>query len=373
MADKPDFSKIDLGKCIAKEYPGGDSGGAPGELRAVFGRRAYDEIRKHASEVTDREICGVLLGDLCKDAKGPFLHITEIIRGEHTASQGAQVTITHDTWNHFHKIKDSKFADKQYLGWYHSHPDFGIFLSAMDLFIHENFFAAPHQVALVVDPLRNEEGIFVWKAGKPERTGSFWVGREAHQYEPEPEPSQEERSLREIEKKVERLRGQIGDLDAVLRERPENGLLQTVLLIGIVLLLGYQTVMGMLDRRTLDKKMESVAMQSLKDKQREMLVSVEPDSVKRKIRITYVLPPKALLVGEQPELGGASRQIYELDVRDVFRNVYGIDLDQLERRQTQDAPDKKEDKPTKGDGASPSAPAVPTQPTAPPADAGGKK
>ena len=149
MSDKPDISLIDLAECKSRDFPAEGAHPAEGDLRVSIGRRAYDELSRHAAEDTEHEICGVLLGDICKDDAGPWLHITEVIRGEHTASQGAQVTITHETWNHFHKIKDSKFADMKYLGWYHSHPDFGIFLSSMDLFIHENFFNAPHQVLLI--------------------------------------------------------------------------------------------------------------------------------------------------------------------------------------------------------------------------------
>lgn len=36
----------------------------------------------------------------------------------------------------------------------------------MDLFIHENFFSSPWQVAYVFDPQSEEEGFFVWREGK---------------------------------------------------------------------------------------------------------------------------------------------------------------------------------------------------------------
>src|SRR5512137_1920503 len=103
MAEKNvDYTGIEVKKCSEKEFPGGGAPAAGGELRVAIGRRVYDEIRKHASEDNDHEICGVMLGDLCRDKEGPYLHVTELIRGEHAASQGAQVTITHETWNHFH-------------------------------------------------------------------------------------------------------------------------------------------------------------------------------------------------------------------------------------------------------------------------------
>ena len=45
-------------------------------------------------------------------------------------------------------------------------PVSGVFLSGYDLFIHRHFFAAPDQIALVIDPLRKKTGVFIWKKGE---------------------------------------------------------------------------------------------------------------------------------------------------------------------------------------------------------------
>jgi len=41
----------------------------------------------------------------------------------------------------------------------------------MDLFIQDNFFNLPWQVALVYDPIGEKEGLFVWRKGKSEKEG----------------------------------------------------------------------------------------------------------------------------------------------------------------------------------------------------------
>ena len=46
------------------------------------------------------------------------------------------------------------------VGWYHTHPGFGIFLSNMDAFIHENFFSFPWEPAYVFDPQAETDGFF---------------------------------------------------------------------------------------------------------------------------------------------------------------------------------------------------------------------
>jgi hypothetical protein len=74
---------------------------------------------------------------------------------------------------HIYKIKDRDYPDERIVGWYHSHPGFGVFLSDHDTFIHKNFFSAPQQVAWVYDPHSDEEGCFGWRGERIERLANF--------------------------------------------------------------------------------------------------------------------------------------------------------------------------------------------------------
>lgn len=122
-------------------------------------------IHRHARSEMNAEICGVLIGE---EADGVTV-IEASIEGEGAAKGGAHVTFTQDAWAHIYAVKDREFPDKRIVGWYHSHPGFGIFLSRQDLFIHENFFSSPTQVAWVYDPHSDEEGCFGWVDGKVNR------------------------------------------------------------------------------------------------------------------------------------------------------------------------------------------------------------
>jgi proteasome lid subunit RPN8/RPN11 len=158
------------------QFPGGGVDPTPGELRIAIDKKPYAEIIGHSVLEPDVEVCGVLVGSVLQDQRGEFLHITAAIRGEAAKQQGAQVTFTHDTWNHIHREMDQRHADKQMVGWYHTHGGFGIFLSDMDAFIHRNFFSAPYQVAYVFDPLAGSEGFFQSRDGKLELCRRYWVG-----------------------------------------------------------------------------------------------------------------------------------------------------------------------------------------------------
>lgn len=138
------------------------------DVQVVVRRSVLNEVYRHAQGSSHVEICGVLVGNAYRDVEGrAFVYIEAAIRGEHAGSQLAQVTFTSETWDHIHRVMDRDHAGKRILGWYHSHPGFGIFLSGMDRFIHDNFFNGPEQVALVYDPHSGEEGLFLWREGEP--------------------------------------------------------------------------------------------------------------------------------------------------------------------------------------------------------------
>jgi proteasome lid subunit RPN8/RPN11 len=152
----------------------------PGDQRADFRLHMSPEVRRgieqHAKADVSVEICGVLVGQWGQDNDGPYVNVTSYIRCENAASKMAEVTFTHESWAQINKEMDSKFANDRIVGWYHSHPDFGIFLSERDCFIQEHFFSGAGQVAYVIDPVRDLEGVFAWRAGKPAPLSHFWIG-----------------------------------------------------------------------------------------------------------------------------------------------------------------------------------------------------
>jgi proteasome lid subunit RPN8/RPN11 len=148
----------------------------PGELRIAVGKKPYAEVIGHAVVEPDVEVCGVLVGKLEEDAHGPWVNVIAAIRGESAREEGAAVTFTHETWNHIHGELDRRYPDLQIVGWYHTHGGFGVFLSDMDRFVHENFFPEKHHVAYVYDPLAGSEAFFHRTEKGLEPVRRFWVG-----------------------------------------------------------------------------------------------------------------------------------------------------------------------------------------------------
>jgi proteasome lid subunit RPN8/RPN11 len=167
-----DFHDIRAEDLEEKSFPGKTKD----EFRVHFTKNAYKEMMDHAGQTDEVELGGVLIGDLFRDSRGPYLYIIGSIPAEGANNYGAQITFTHDSWNYINKVKDEKYPDSKIVGWYHTHPGFGVFLSSMDSFIQENFFNQPFQIAIVIETKSSAEGCFAWIKGKPAALKRYWCG-----------------------------------------------------------------------------------------------------------------------------------------------------------------------------------------------------
>ncbi len=155
--------------------------GAPrdGELPIFLDLDVAADMELHAESDTSVELGGVLLGAHCEDEDGqPFVVITDSLRAEHYHSTKGSFTFTHDTWAAITRRRDEFPAELAMAGWYHTHPDWGVFLSGMDMFICDNFFNKRLDVAYVIDPCRSDRAFFQWTGDarhRKKRVGGFYV------------------------------------------------------------------------------------------------------------------------------------------------------------------------------------------------------
>ncbi len=170
------MSSLDVRSIDIKELRTAAAPATKQEYRVFLSETAFDRAVARGDSDTTREIGGVLIGELLRDDAGPYLRIDGTIDALHAEEKGAELTFTHATWEHIHKEMDGKHQDKRVVGWYHTHPGFGIFLSDRDQFIHKSFFNLPFQVALVYDPKSREHGMFTWHDNEVWRARRYWIG-----------------------------------------------------------------------------------------------------------------------------------------------------------------------------------------------------
>ena len=135
----------------------------------------YKEIHKFTKNKTTNENGGMLVGTVIEEFGKTNIVISGFVEAKFCEATPTTLKFTHETWEFVHKEIEKKHKGKKIVGWIHTHPDFGIFLSEYDKFIHQNFFSEAHQVAYVVDPIQNIEGFYFWINGNIEKCKGFYI------------------------------------------------------------------------------------------------------------------------------------------------------------------------------------------------------
>ncbi len=144
-------------------------------LRVALERQAYVDLTAHAKESPEAEICGVLAGHPGEDERGSYVHVEACIRGSAAHEGSTHVTFTHDTWTSIFRTLERDHPKLAIVGWYPSHPGFGVEFSEMDLFIQQNFFCGERQVGLLMDPLGGAVAVCANTESGPTYLPRFWV------------------------------------------------------------------------------------------------------------------------------------------------------------------------------------------------------
>lgn len=135
----------------------------------------YKEIHKFTQNKTTNESGGMLVGTILEEFGKTNIIISGFVEAKYCEATPTTLKFTHETWEYVHKEIEKKHPGKKIVGWIHTHPDFGIFLSEYDKFIHQNFFNEDYQVAYVVDPIQKIEGFYFWINEKIEKCKGFYI------------------------------------------------------------------------------------------------------------------------------------------------------------------------------------------------------
>jgi proteasome lid subunit RPN8/RPN11 len=128
----------------------------------------------HSESDLRRELGGFLLGGLHQDRQ-VYVEVRAFLPAAATGSRASSLTFTHDTWAEMTRRAEADYPGELVLGWQHTHPGLGVFLSAYDLFIHRHFFSQPWQIAMVVDPRARQFSFFQWHDGSVVDCGFVWI------------------------------------------------------------------------------------------------------------------------------------------------------------------------------------------------------
>jgi proteasome lid subunit RPN8/RPN11 len=128
---------------------------------------AYQNILKHLKLDVEREQGGILFGNAYEDPqKGIYVKIVNAIPAPNTFGSKVHLQFTAKTWQGIMDYAKEIYPYENIVGWYHSHPNIGVFMSHTDMKTQESFFYHPWCLSIVYDPVRHEIGFFLGKKAR---------------------------------------------------------------------------------------------------------------------------------------------------------------------------------------------------------------
>lgn len=124
---------------------------------------AFNQLMEHCRTDFENEVGGGLVGSRHVDVRTEeqFVLIEGVIPARFTRQGTTFLTFTQDTLVAMNDELEDCFPERRLVGWYHTHPLMGVFLSHYDLWLHDHFFPEPWQVALVIEPHATIGGFFI--------------------------------------------------------------------------------------------------------------------------------------------------------------------------------------------------------------------
>jgi len=152
-------------------------GTSKGVFKIYLTKPCFDKILVHCKAYAKRmlEVMGFLVGDVYKWNGLRFTLVKNVVSTD-LESTNISVKFHRDGFEGlFEKLDDIRY-DYVIVGWYHSHPGLGCFLSSKDIETQKRMLNSPFHTALVVDPIKEEV-----KAYKLKNEGYAEVGFAVYQ------------------------------------------------------------------------------------------------------------------------------------------------------------------------------------------------
>ncbi len=144
-------------------------------------KMAEEKIRNHALSQVEkhREVMGLMLGSIFKSKGREYALARDVVTTELNAS-AVRVSFDRSYFEELFDKLDQAGFNYIIVGWYHSHPGYGCFMSSTDVQTQRTMFNKSYHSAIVIDPVQKEIEAFYLKEGRIE-TRPFTVYWDEHQ------------------------------------------------------------------------------------------------------------------------------------------------------------------------------------------------
>lgn len=125
-----------------------------------FSQEAWQSMQDHARNRLDCEQGGVLVGQAFVDTSGfHYLSVEAALPAIGAEASPTHLRFSSESWESICNTYRLQ-SHQTFVGWYHTHPGLGVFMSGTDKRTQSLFFNQDWHVAIVLDPKRGTIGFF---------------------------------------------------------------------------------------------------------------------------------------------------------------------------------------------------------------------
>ncbi|MEQ8167340.1 MAG: hypothetical protein ABRQ38_00475 [Candidatus Eremiobacterota bacterium] len=156
------------------------------EYKIFIIEHALKTIWKHAKEGMPQGVGGILLGGLYRDPEKneEYVEIHNAFPSASSFNEEMSLRVVNRVIADMEQVSIKTYPNQIVIGWYHTHPDKGIFFSENDELIHETFYRESANVALILDPVMEIDPLretykniafFYWKDKSIEKSSGYYA------------------------------------------------------------------------------------------------------------------------------------------------------------------------------------------------------
>ncbi len=141
----------------------------PEAFQLYISKVAEEKMRNHALHHCEekKEVMGLMLGGIYRYERREFSLVREVVTTDLDAS-AVRVKFQKDAFEKLFESLDHSGFNYIIVGWYHSHPGYGCFMSSTDVHTQQSMFNQPFHSAVVIDPVNKEIEAFALNEEKIE-------------------------------------------------------------------------------------------------------------------------------------------------------------------------------------------------------------
>jgi proteasome lid subunit RPN8/RPN11 len=149
--------------------PAGRSRNEPVNPLVYITDSALEGLNIYLESDISREHGGVLVGLPFIDTETGrvFVDIRAAIPAMNSEGSPTSMQFNPDAWDYISGLIEESFPGHMIVGWFHSHPGLGVYMSGTDQATQRSFYPHPWNLALVVDPLAHNSAWFAGAACVP--------------------------------------------------------------------------------------------------------------------------------------------------------------------------------------------------------------